>query len=850
MHPMMVAAALATRLLAIPLGPAGPGGPEEPKAASTAVAVRAPTVPAMDARGGAPWSAAPVVSDFVEFVPTEGAPARFRTEVRVMYDDRNLYVLVRAYDPHPDSLMHALTRRDIRGPSDQLKVMIDSYNDRRSGYEFAVNPDGVKRDYAMYDDGNEDDSWNGVWDVATRVDSLGWTAEFRIPFSQLRYQAGARHTFGFGVWRDIERYKERVSWPAFRPTKTGVSSQLGQLTGIEEIQSPHHMEVTPYVLARNESRPTANGFSRAQVQGIGADLKYSISPNATLDATVNPDFGQVESDPAVLNLTAFETFLQERRPFFVEGTGLYHFRLNCYIVHDCGNETLFYSRRIGRAPQLLGTYGDASSPQATSILGATKLTARSQGGFSFGVLDAVTEREVGPSSATLEPWTNYAVLRARQELRGGQSGFSLIATAVNRSLDRWSQDYLRRSAYVAGGDFRHKFGGGQYQVTGSLTASRVAGSPAAIAATQRDASHEYQRPDAGLVFDSTRTSLVGHAEEIELGKYGGGITRFETAYTRQSAGYEPNDLGYLQRADQQTWDTWASLNWFKPRFVYKSLRWNFNQWNAWTTGGTRLQNAFNTNVHVNFKNNWWLHAGGTLGNLGDVACDRCARGGPAIRRARSLSPWLGIQGDDRRKLVPSVWANGWYGDDGHSRYLDLNPGVDIRVSTRLEANVGVDLSRNEDDMQWYGNFTDAVGTHYTFAHLDQRTLSLNAQASYTITPDLTIQLFAQPFVSKGEFSNIRELSATPRAATYDARLTPFAAPAGSSTGFSSWQLVGNSVLRWEYRPGSTIFLVWSHNRSAYDGTASRDSWSARYHDLFALHPANTFLIKVAYWLGR
>ncbi|HEX9106153.1 MAG TPA: DUF5916 domain-containing protein, partial [Longimicrobiales bacterium] len=665
MEPRLIVAAVMLRAV-LGGGPIGPvqkivagvkGGHGDGTAPSTAVAVRATMAPAMDARGGAAWASAPATSSFVQFQPTEGAPASFRTEFRVLYDDRNLYVFVRAYDPHPDSIMHALTRRDVRGPSDQLKVLIDPYNDHRSGYEFAVNPDGVKRDFSMSNDGEEDDSWNGVWDVATRVDSLGWTAEFRIPFSQLRYQAGATHTFGFGVWRDLERYKERDAWPEFRPTRTGVSSQLGQLTGIGEIQSPHHVEVTPYVLARNESRPTASGFSRAQAQGIGADLKYSISPNATLDATVNPDFGQVESDPAVLNLTAFETFLQERRPFFVEGTGLYRFSLNCYIVHDCGNETLFYSRRIGRAPQLLGKYGDASSPQATSILGAAKLTARTQGGFSFGVLDAVTDREVGPGSATLEPQTNYAVVRARQELHGGQSGFSLIATAVNRSLDSFSQDFLRRSAYVGGGDFRHKFRGGQYQVSGSLTASRVAGTPAAIAATQQDASHDYQRPDAGLVFDSARTSLVGHAEEIEFGKYGGGITRFETALTRQSAGYEPNDLGYLQRADQQTWDTWASLNFFKPRFIYKSFRWNFNQWNAWTTGGTRLQNAFNTNVHANFKNNWWLHAGGTIGNMGDVSCDRCARGGPAVRRSLSLSPWMGIQGDDRRMLVPGVWVN-------------------------------------------------------------------------------------------------------------------------------------------------------------------------------------------------
>ncbi len=845
MGPMIVVAMLAPQLLAAPW--VDPG-----KAPSLAVAVRATVAPAMDARGGAAWSAAPAVSDFVEFVPTEGARARFRTEFRVMYDDRNLYVLVRAYDPHPDSIMHALTRRDVRGPSDQLKILIDPYDDHRSGYEFAVNPDGVKRDYAMYDDGNEDDSWNGVWDVATRVDTLGWTAEFRIPFSQLRYTAGATHTFGFGVWRDIERYKERVAWPEYRQTRTGLSSQLGQLTGIADIAAPTDLEVAPYVVARNVTRTLTSGYGRAQQETMGADLKYGITPNATLDATVNPDFGQVESDPAVLNLTAFETFLQERRPFFVEGAGLYHFALNCTIVHDCGNEGLFYSRRIGRSPQLGYLYGDANSAQSTPILGAAKLTARSAGGLSVGVLDALTERVGGPGDATLEPRTNYAVLRIKQDLAGGQSGIGLIGTAVDRSLDAWSADSLRRSAYAGGMDFRHKFGGGQYQVSGDITATRVAGSAAAIASTQQDATHDYQRPDGELRFDPTRTSLTGHAEELIFGKYGGGITRFESSYMRQSAGYEPNDLGYMQRADKQAFYTWAALNFMKPKRYWNSLRWNFNVWDTWNTAGLPLDdNGFNTNVHVNFRNNWWLHAGSTIGGAGAVYCDRCARGGPALRVSPFLSPWIGIQGDDRRQVVPMLWINAQRKDGGRSHWADINPMVDVRVSTRFDATVGADLFLNQDDRQWYGNFTDPDGTtHYTFAHLDQRTLSLTANVAYTLTPDLTLQFFGQPFVSTGAYTNIRQLSATPRAASYDARFTPYLPPAGSSDGFVSWQLVSNTVLRWEYRPGSTIFFVWTHNRAASGDLPTDRSWGTGYRDLFALHPDNTLLIKFSYWLGR
>ena len=332
--------------------------------ATTAVAQRASSAPRIDGRDDdAVWRITRAIADFRQFEPRIGADPSFRTEFRITFDDRNLYVFVRAYDPHPDSIMRALSRRDVRGPSDQIKIVVDSYNDRRTGFEFAVNPDGVKRDYAIYNDSEEDESWNGVWDVATTVDSLGWTAEFRIPLSQLRYADAPSHTFGFGVWRDIERYRERVAWPEYIPTRPGLASQLGRLEGITGIRSGRPLEVTPYLVTKNVTRAMADGtFERRQQFDAGADLKLGITPNITLDATINPDFGQIEADPAVLNLTAFETFVAERRPFFVEGTGLYRFELNCYIVVDCStNEGLFYSRRIGRAPTLLGVYGDAST---------------------------------------------------------------------------------------------------------------------------------------------------------------------------------------------------------------------------------------------------------------------------------------------------------------------------------------------------------------------------------------------------------------------------------------------------------------------------------------------------------
>src|SRR5687768_6113869 len=349
-----------------------PGSPLPPPArvaVTTAAASTAKSPPTLDGfDADAVWTTSTPITDFRVFDPTEDGEPRFRTEARVANDANNLYVFVRAFDPRPDSVISLLSRRDIKTQSDQIKIMVDSYYDRRTGYEFAVNPAGVKRDYYLYDDVREDTSWDAVWDVATKIDSLGWTAEFRIPLSQLRYPKRASNTFGLMIMRDIARTNERLSWPAFRRTRPGVASQFGVLTGLDGLGSPRRLEITPYAVAKNVSKVTATGFGRDQQQSLGADLKYGLSSSLTLDATVNPDFGQVEADPAVLNLTAFESFFEERRPFFVEGTGIFQF--------DPNNAQLFYARRIGRAPQLGGLVDDPNAlvPGSSTILGAAKVT--------------------------------------------------------------------------------------------------------------------------------------------------------------------------------------------------------------------------------------------------------------------------------------------------------------------------------------------------------------------------------------------------------------------------------------------------------------------------------------------
>jgi hypothetical protein len=508
---------------------------------------------------------------------------------------------------------------------------------------------------------------------------------------------------------------------------------------------------------------------------------------------------------------------------------------------------------VGRAPALSGAYGDARSPQASTILGAGKLTGRLPNGLSLGVLEAVTAREVGTQSRTIEPLTNFAALRAQQDLGGGETTIGAMVTAVHRDNDQWTEHVLRRSAYVGAADFRHRFLGRRFEVAGSLALSRVTGTAAALDVTQTNSVHNFQRPDAGLDYDPTRTSLMGDAEELFFRKVGGGMIRFETAYQRRSPGFETNDLGFLRRADEQSWNTWGAIQFRKPQAFFRQGFWNFNWWQFWTTEGLPTERAANTNAHFQLTNNWWAHAGGTISQIGGTFCDRCARGGPAVRRDLAMSAWSGIEGDSRFPVVPFLWFNYWRGDGGRSEYVGISPSLDLRVASRLTTSLGMDFSRNRDDKQWFGNLTDTVTnvTSYTFAHLEQRTASVNWRLDYTFSPTLSLQLYASPFVSKGTYSNVREL-ADPRAERYPDRFQPYAdtAVANNPGGFNFKQFRSNAVLRWEYRPGSTLFVVWSQGRDDFESREGVRSFDDDFGRLFDAYPMNTFLVKVSYWLNR
>ena len=829
-----------------------------------AIATRAASAPVIDGREDDEiWAHAQLIDDFRQFVPKEDSAPTFRTTAKVAYDDKFLYVFVRMYDPHPDSIIGLLSRRDVKTQSDWIKLIIDSYHDRRTGYELAVNPRGVKRDYYTYDDQQEDESWDGIWDVETRIDSAGWTAEFRIPFDQMRFSPAPNITMGFGMWRDIARLNERDSWPVYRYSKQGISSQMGEITGIQGLGAPRHLEITPYAVTKSITYPHDSTYGRQQQFTAGADLKYGVTSNLTLDGTINPDFGQVESDPAVLNLSNFETFLPEKRPFFVEGMGIFHFDMSCNNGACSG---LFYSRRIGRQPQL--SNGEPGTPTATSILGAAKLTGRTAGGLSVGILDAYTARaENAPDSitgltSTAEPPTNYLAAQLVQEFRDGQTSLGAMVTATNRQNDAVTQDTLRDAGYAAGVAFQHQFANRTYQIRAWVVGSRVDGSDSAIALTQLNSAHYYQRPGSGLAYDPSRTSLSGDAEKFSISKIGGGVLRWWTGFTHISPGFEINDLGYLQQSGVQVWSNWVGLEYTQPTSWYRTMFLNFNETNNWTAqalSGTYLTGTnANFNGHIQLKNSWSLFGGLDYNQFFGVFDATKARGGPAMFRHPFTDAFIGFEGDPRLKVIPSVEFDWFDGSGGLSHGWGVGPQFQIQFSSSTRMQLGVRYDLNWNYQEWVGNGYGA-DTVYTFATIDQNTISATVRFDATFTPRLSFQFYAQPYISDGRYENWRKLD-DPRATSYSDEFQPFTNPQdypndlNASLGdydFTFQELNVNAVLRWEYRPGSALYFVWTHGRSYSNTSQAYQGFNpgSDVNNLFAIHPMNTFLIKATYRFG-
>ena len=805
------------------------------------------------------WSLAPAGTDFTQMKPNPGQPSAQRTEVRFAYDDDAIYVGVRLHDTRPDSVVAQLARRDQEIYSDWVYICIDSYYDRRTGFVFGMNPKGVKIDLALFDDTNDDESWDAIWDGAARQDSAGWTAEFRIPLSQLRYStkdmSGDKIIWGMNVLRKIARTEEESFWSPLRPDQNALVSAFGDLHGLSGLKSPRRMELVPYSMSRVVHAPgdESDPFYRKNdgSVGLGADLKFGLTSDLTITATINPDFGQVEADPSVVNLTAYETFFPEKRPFFVEGFDI--FRAGIGVGDgDSGNESLFYSRRIGRSPQgdLPGNaeYGDM--PQAATILGAAKLSGKTKSGWSIGALSAVTNRETAKfydengarGEVVVEPLTHYGVGRVIKDFGNGNSAIGGVFTTVNRDLPG-ELNFLRENAFAGGVTGRHSWQNRNFRLSGFLVGSHVTGDTAAINRTQRSSARFFQRPDNEHTdYDPTRTSLSGYAAGFEFFKVGGGHWRYAVAMNARSPGFEVNDLGFMQNADQILQVAYVGYDMYKPTKNFRRWSINVNQWTGWNFGGDNNSFAGNINGNVQFHNAWdmWWSVNRDNARVSEGAL----RGGPLLRVPGRTGFNIGFDSDERKAFNYWLSLNYWMEDqtDGHS--IGIYPGTRFRLGNRAELRVSPSISLDRRSAQ----YIDEMGQEgYLFGELNQVTTSLTTRLSYTFTPNLSLQVYAEPFISAGDYKGFMRVN-DPLADKFEQRFTTYDESRVENPDFNFRALRSNAVLRWEYRPGSALFLVWSQGREAFgeygDYQFSRDA-----DRLFGAKGTNVLLVKATYWLG-
>ncbi len=846
-----------------------------------AVAVRAlPAGPTIDGKlDDAVWQTARPFNDFTQRDPNEGDPPTEETEVRVLYTDAAIYVAVRAWDSHAEEISAQLTRRDVESPSDWIGIAIDSYRDRRTAFVFLVNPAGVKRDIYFFNDGDEDESWNAVWDVGTSRDGQGWTAEFKIPFSQLRFPDGDQHQFGFNVYRMINRLNEELFWRIAPKAEPGFVSRFGDLEGIEGIRPPQRIEILPYTVLTGAKEPAQAGNpfhdGTSGDASFGGDLKFGLTSNITVDATFNPDFGQVEADPAVVNLTAFETFFPERRPFFNEGIDIFRFSIGLGDG-DMENESLFYTRRIGRAPQGQADErgGFAEQVRQTTIYGAAKVSGRTPGGWTVGLLTAVTAEEEArvvdetgnPFVDIVEPRSEYMVGRLARDFRGGLTQVGLFGTAVRRHLPE-NLDFLHNSAFTVGVNWNHRFLDDSYSFSGRIVGSRVGGSEEAIERTQRSAAHLYQRPDNDHVtLDPTRTSLSGFASQISFGKIAGSW-RFSTGLDTRSPGFESNDLGFMREADRTIQWVWLQRRWQQPGKIFREFYLNFNQWSVFNYGWDRQTVGGNLNLNFTLLNYW----NGGFGFNGDLEgfSTVSLRGGPGIIRPASWNVWLHFNSDHRKSVRGGLGGHIWRSPETGSWSWSVNHNLSWRVAGNLDFTASPRFNQQLSTWQYLLTETVLGDTEYLYGGLHQSTASMTFRGNLTFTPNLSLQLYVEPFVSTGAYQSYSRVE-DPRGAMWTDRMVPFeddqilvrggeVSLDVNSDGatdvdlgnpdFTYLSFRSNAVLRWEYLPGSTIFFVWQHGRSEQTNQGEF-SLGSGVSDLFYTEAANTFLVKVSYWLGR
>ena len=830
----------------------------------------------------AAWTTANWQNDFTQYEPSEGKKPSQKTEFAILLDENYIYIGFKAWDTHPDSIVQRLSRRD-EVDGDILAVQFDSYFDKRTAFSFMVNAAGIKNDYIQSNDGdNQDNSWDPIWLVKTSRDHLGWYAEMRIPLTQLRFEGNTEQTWGLQVGRILFRKHETSLWQPAAKKNPGWVSQYGELKGLKNLKSRKVADLTPYAVARTDryAKEPENPFKASgkknQLDG-GLDGKVGLTNNLTLDFTINPDFGQVEADPSQVNLTSYETFFQEKRPFFIEGKNILSYCL-MFGDGDLASENMFYSRRIGRRPHYTPDLADGEYMEAddfTRILGAAKITGKTKDGLSVGVLESITSEEFAHISGTnqrtemIEPFTNYSIGRLQKDFDHGNTFLGGMFTSVNRNLTETQLDYLHKNAYTGGFDFVHKWHNKDWEFDLSSYFSRVEGSPKAITETQKSWLHGFQRPDATyLKFDSTRTNLSGQGGKVVLGKMGGKL-KFMAATAWKSPGLELNDVGYMRQADDILQVVWVGYRFFEPFSVFRNLNMNLNQWTEWNFNSEMTGPGGNINGNTQFKNYWNFNF--NINYNGDGLSSTQLRGGQALKVPGDKSLSLSLSSNDQKKLTAEVDYSSLGGNiKGTKRMNSYGLVFGYRPSKSLKITLSPNFSTNNDRMQYVDQQVHTGQTDYIFARINQTTLSASLRVNYNITPDLSIQYWGQPFLSSGKYSEFKKIT-NARADNYNDRFSIFTgneiAYDPSATQYMINDLLGNElyrfdqpdfnmkeflsnmVIRWEYLPGSTIYLVWSQtrNQSVSDGNFNLHSDLTR---LFDNKPYNVFLLKLSFRIGR
>ncbi len=815
------------------------------------------------------WNQGDWAGDYTQWIPNEGAPPSQPTFLKVLYDDKNIYVAIRAVDYEPEKISHKAARRDeIAG--DIVGICFDSYFDHRTGFEFDVTASGQRIDLMLTNPMNGDNNWNAVWKAKTGMEDTAWTVEMEIPLSQLRYSTAEKQVWGMHSWRWIDRLQEESDWEPQTSTGPGMLYLFGELHGIENLPKSRRIEIMPYVLGKMNTFPkeAGNPFAkngRNWLGNAGLDAKIGLTSNFTADVTINPDFGQVESDPSVMNLTAFETFFEEKRPFFLEGKNIFSF--------DYNNSSLFYSRRIGHAPSYSPDITDnqyIQTPENTPILGAVKLSGKSAKGLSVGVLESLTANTFAKistdgitSNKMVEPMTNYTIARVQQDINEGNTVVGGIFTATNRYIDKPELNFLSNAAYTGGIDVLHHWHDKEFFVDARLTGSTIEGSTQALINLQRSSARYYQRPDINYVgLDSSLNRLSGYGGSIKIGKGSKGLWRYSTELDWNSPGLELNDLGYMQMADVVNQSNEISYFVNHPVSIFRTYNIGIGQNNGFDFGGRNTYTEADAWVYMEFKNKWAMNASSAYSL--ESLDTRKLRGGPAMLLPPKWDHSFYIRTDPSRNIFFDVRSNLTDAGNNSNKSWSVHPGFTTTPSSIFKFSVRFDYEDNLNELQYVDTKTIGNSNLYILGTIDQQTLGLTFRLDYYITPEISLQYYGSPFASTGKYIDFKEVT-NPKADSYTGRFAKlqtagngdqYDVVGGSSAttwsfdnpDFNFSQFRSNLVFRWEYRPGSQLYFVWAQDRTRYE-QSNFGSLGNAMNQLSTTFPGNIFLIKFNYWFS-